>query len=226
MHGGLYVLRTLPDGIDGLMDGERQGVPVGKMPVAGARHHIKGSVDGQRNDRKLQLVGQYKGTFLELSHVPGERTGPFREHDHTQIALFQGLTGGLVGCSYLCRATLIDEDLVRLAAGIAQERNLTQLVFHHPFEVTAQKTVDQEDVKRPLMIGHKDIRLVGFQILTAFNLDGQQAGIKDGAGPPAAGIVAPEVTIADGRADADSNSSQDGGQYEYGQHHDNLIDSV
>ena len=46
---------------------------------------------------------------------------------------------------------------MRLASGIAHERDLLELVLHHPLEISAEETVDEEDVERSLVVGNEDI---------------------------------------------------------------------
>lgn len=51
VHGGLDILRTLTDGIDGLVDGQGQGMPMSKVPVLHAGHDIEGAIDGEGHNR-------------------------------------------------------------------------------------------------------------------------------------------------------------------------------
>ena len=144
---------------------------MGKVPVLHAGHDIEGAIDGEGYDRQLKLVGEHEGTLLESTHVTRKRTGTLREHDNGAVARLQDMASGLIGSLDLRRSTLVDEDLVRLTAGIAHERNLVELVLHHPLEVTTQEAIDEEDVEGTLMVGDEDIRLVGFQVFTTFDMD-------------------------------------------------------
>ena len=226
MHGGLNVVGSLPYGVDGLMNGQPQGMPVGEMPVAHARHDVERAVDGERHDGQLQLVSQPEGTALELAHVTREAARAFGKHHDAEVALRQRAAGGVDGGLDLLGAALVNENLVRPAAGEAHEGNLAQLVLHHPLEVAAQIAVDEEDVKRSLMVGHEDVRLFWLQMLTAFDGDGQQTDTDDGLGPPTTGIVAPEVAVADSRADADGHCHHDGDNDQHRQHDEELINAV
>ena len=81
------------------------------------------------------------------------------------------MTSGLVRSLNLRGSTFVDEDLVRLTTSIAHKRYLVELVLHHPLEVTTQEAIDEEDVEGTLMVGDEDIRLVGFQVFTTFDMD-------------------------------------------------------
>ena len=122
------------------------------MPVLRTRHDIERAVDGQRNDRQLQLVGQRKGTLLKHAHVTCERTGTLGKDNHGTVAGLQNMTCCLVGLAHLPHPTLVDHNLVRLTTGIAHTRNLIDLVLHHPLEVTTQKAVNQKDIEGALMV--------------------------------------------------------------------------
>ena len=103
--------------------------------------------------------------------MSSERTGTLWEHRHT-ISFLQNLAGTLIGPLNLLRATLVNKDLVGFPTGIADKRNLAQLIFHHPFEVAPQITVDHEDVEDALMIRHKHVALILLKVLLSLNLNG------------------------------------------------------
>ena len=208
------------------MDGQRQGMPRGKMPVLHARHHVERTIDGQWHNGQLQFVSQSEGTFLERTHVACKRTGTLRKHHHTTVASLQNMTCSLVGMTHLPHPTLVDHNLVRLPAGIAHEGNLVDLVLHHPLEVTTQEAVNQEDVERALMVGHKDIRLVGFQVFAPLDLDRQQEHTRDGSRPPATRVIAPIVTIAQRTSYAHQECSPDGHCNGDGNGNKNLINAI
>ena len=92
-------------------------------------------------------------------------TGALGEYSETGTAL-QCLSSLVVGGLHLFGTTLINENLVGLGTSKAYKRNLTQLVFHHPFEMAMQMTINQEDIESTLMVGHEDIRLFLVQMLT------------------------------------------------------------
>ena len=136
------------------------------------------------------------------------------------------MTCRLVGSAHGPHATLVNHNLVRPATGKAHKGYLLYLVLHHPLEVTTQKAIDEEDVKGSLMVGYKDVRLIGFQILTAFHLYGQQEGTNDSTSPPATWIVAPIMSIAQRTADTHKQSRPDSHQNGDRKGHKNLIDAV
>ena len=146
-------------------------MPVDEVEAFHTGQDVERPVDGQRHDRQLQFVGQGEGAFLEMGHVTCEGTCAFGEHRHA-VALLQYLAGILVGLANLAGTPFVNHNLVRLLTGIAHEGNLPQLLFHHPFEVTPQMSVYQEDVKGTLMVGHEDVTLSFLQVLTPFHLDG------------------------------------------------------
>ena len=224
-HGGIDVFWSLADRVDGLMDGQAQGVPVDEMPVVHTGQDVEGAVDGQRYDGQLQLVGQREGTFAERAHVARERAGTFGE-DGDGVTLAQDAAGVVVGFFDLAHATLVDHNLVGLATGIAHKGNLLYLVFHHPLEVAAQETVDEEDVEGTLMVGHEDVRLVLLQMLATFDSHRDKEGAEDNPGPPAAGIIAPEMAVANGGADANRDGGDDGDKDDDGNTNQKLIETI
>ena len=120
----MNILRALAHRIDGLVDSEAQGVPVGEMPVARAWHDVERAVDCQRHHRQLQLIGKGERSLGELSHVTGEGARSLREHHHTVATLRKHAMCGLVSGTDAARATLVDKYLMTLAAGIANKRHL------------------------------------------------------------------------------------------------------
>ena len=173
IHRRLDVLWTLADGIDGLVDGQRQRMPMSEVPVFHAGHNIERAIDSEGHDGQLELIGQHEGTFLESAHVTRKRAGTLWEYDNGAIARLQNMACSLIGSLDLRGAALVDEYLVGVATGIAHERNLVELLLHHPLEVTPQKTVYEEDVEGSLMVGDEDIRLVRFQVFTTLDTNRQ-----------------------------------------------------
>ena len=53
-------------------------------------------------------------------------------------------------------------------------RRLAQGGFHHPFEFTAEEAREEENVERPLVVGHKDVALVPLQVFASFDFDGEE----------------------------------------------------
>jgi len=58
----------------------------------------------------------------------------------------------------------------RAFACFAYERNLSQAFLHHPFEVSAQEAVNQENIERTLMVWDKHIRSTFVKFLASVYL--------------------------------------------------------
>mgnify|MGYP000859323053 CR=1 FL=1 len=142
-----------------------------------------------------KLVGKHEGATLKRTHMPCKRARAFGEHHHAH-SVFQRVACLVVCLLYLARAALVYKYLVRHLAGKANERNLAQLVLHHPFEVASQMTEYQKYVERALMVAHKHIRLVVLQVLASHNLYRQKQHLKYGCCPQLRRIVTPEVAVA------------------------------
>ena len=225
VHRGLDILRSLRGGVDGLVDGEAQPVPRQPAPVAHAGHHVEGAIDCQRTDRQLEFVGQHERTSSEHAHVAREGSCSLGKH-HQRHALLEHLACLVVGLADLARAALIDVDVVGCLASLAHEGYLAQSLFHHPLEVAAQEAVDDEDVKRSLVVADKDVALVLAQMFPSFHFDGKQADPDDEPSPPFAGVVAPVVSVAQRASDCRHQRTGDGTEDEEGQDHKELINPV
>ena len=69
-------------------------------------------------------------------------------------------------------AFLIDEDELSSFASLPYERNVSELLLHHPFEGNADVPIEDEDVKGALMIGYHDTGCIGLgEMLSASHLD-------------------------------------------------------
>ena len=80
------------------------------------------------------------------------------------------MTRLIIGSANLRWATFVDKDMVGILASNANEWNFAQSFLHHPFEIAPKKAIDEEDIKGPLMVGNKDIRLSGNKMLATFHL--------------------------------------------------------
>ena len=69
-HHAVHVFFALAFGIDGVVDGHRQRMPL--RPLGGTGQYIERTVDGDGYDGELKLVGQLEGTALEVTHVAGK----------------------------------------------------------------------------------------------------------------------------------------------------------
>ena len=92
---GIDVVVAFPYGIDRLMNGELQGMPIHEMAVTHARHDVERTVDGERYNRQLEFVGQSKGTTTEASHVAGEGASALGEYGQTD-AILEGVACSIV----------------------------------------------------------------------------------------------------------------------------------
>ena len=155
-----------------------------------------------------------------------KRTGTFREHHYTTIASLQDMTCCLIGGTYLTGTSLVDKNLVRLFAGIAYKRYLLQLVLHHPLEIATQETIDEEDVESALMVGNKDVRLIGLKMFATLNRDRQKECTRNGTGPPSSRIVAPKVAIAQSTTYTYQEGSPNRHQNSDGKRNNDLINPV
>ena len=69
-HHAVHVFFALAFGIDGVVDGHRQRMPL--RPLGGTGQYIERTVDGDGHDGELKLVGQLEGTALEVTHMAGK----------------------------------------------------------------------------------------------------------------------------------------------------------
>lgn len=108
----------------------------------------------------------------------------------------------------------------------AEEGHLAQRLLHHPLEVAVEETVDEEDVECSLVVGHKDIALLGVEILASLNVYGQEKEVAGDARPYLPGIVAPEVSVAQS-ASYDGHGGRDDAQDdEQWQDDEQLVETV
>ena len=171
VHRLALILQPFAFGIDGGMDGELERMPVDEAPVAHTGQHVERAVDGKRHYGQLELVGEHEGTAAEYPHVSGKRAGSLGEN-HQRHAFAQRVARMVIGLAYLARPTLVYKDVMGIVARGAHQRHIAQAALHHPLEVAVQETVDEEDVKRSLMIAYEYIRLVLAQMLAPLDLDG------------------------------------------------------
>ena len=129
-----------------------------------------------------------------------KRTRSFGKY-HERHAALQRLVGTVIRLAYLAGASFVDEYVVGRLACLAHEGNLAQLALHHPLEVAAQETVNQKYIERSLMVGYEHIRLPFLQVFASLDLHGQQKHTHNELRPPLAGIISPEMTVAQRAAD-------------------------
>ena len=106
MHYCLNVGGSLINRIYWLMDGERQGMPFGEVPVACAGHHVERAIYSEWNNRQLQFVGKHESSLLEDSHVTSKRSCSLWENHNTHSAR-QSLPCIDIGYVYVDKIALI-----------------------------------------------------------------------------------------------------------------------
>ena len=225
IHRGLDILHSPTLGIDRLVDGELQRMPSQPMPVAHAGHHVKRTVDGQRANRQLEFISKHERPPTEHSHVACEGARAFGKH-HQRHAFLKHLARLVVGLADLARPALVDKDVVSRLTRPPYEGNFAQSLLHHPLEVASQKSVDNEDVDRSLVVADKDVALMLAQMLPPFYLYGEQADPDEKPGPPFARVIAPEMAVAHGASYRRDKGTEDRAEDENGQENEELINSI
>src|SRR3712207_5514686 len=157
--------------------------------------------------------------------MAGKGTCSLGKH-HERHAFLQRLASLVVGGAYLRRATLVDKDMMCRLAGHAYERYTAQSFLHHPFEVSVQKTIDEENVERPLVVCHKHIRLSFVQMFAPNNRYWQQTQPHCEPRPPLARIVTPHVAIAKEAPYGGYQCRCNRQDEEEGQHYEQLIKAI
>lgn len=188
----------------GLVNRERQGMPDDEMHVAHTGHDIERTVDGERNDRELQFIGQHEGSAAERAHVTIEGAGSFGK-DNERHTFAQNLACLLVGLADFAGSTFVDKNVVGAFGRVADKGNTAQLIFHHPLEIAVQETVDEKDVERSLVIGHEDVALSWLEVLPSGHFHGQEEQADGAACPVAAWIITPEMAVAQGASQYGDN---------------------
>ena len=210
---------------DGGMDGETQGVPCEERESLLAAQHVKRTVDGDGHHGHLQFVGQLKRATAEDAHVASERACSLGEY-HQAGATMQYAAPLFTGVLDASGATLVHHDMAGAAACSPDERQLAQRLLHHPLEVAAQEAIDEENIVRALVVGHKDIGGVGLKVLAPFHADGEEHKPAHQAAPDHGGIIAPEVGLAQAASQDGDYGCERGGQQQDRCGHEELIGSV
>ena len=86
--------------------------------------------------------------------------------------------------------------------------------------------LNQEYVKRPLMIGKKHIRSLAVKIFTPFNLHRNQEDKTGKLRPNLSGVIAPEVSVAQPTPHHRSKSRQKCQHQKDGKSYENLINNI
>ena len=87
-------------------------------------------------------------------------------------------------------------------------------------------SVNQENVERTLMVGHKHVTLVFFQMFASLHLYRYQKHLEDNLSPYMARHVAPEVPIAYGGTNAHLECCNHRHQHYSRQTNYKLVDSI
>ena len=193
------------------MNGKTEPVPYWETPVTGTRHDIKRAVDGERADRQLQFIGQHEGSPAKPSHVSCEAACAFGENNDRHT-LTERFARRVVSLLYLAGTTLVHINVVGLFTGKTNQGDFPDGLFHHPFEVTAEEAVDEKDVKSSLVIADKDIALPRVKMFASFDFHGEEEQTDRKPRPVLAGIISPEVPVAQLTADGGCQSGKYGGQ--------------
>ena len=115
---------------------------------------------------------------------------------------------------------------MRAAAGNAHNGNGSQLALHHPLEIAVQEAIDKEYVERSLVVGHKDIALLGVEIFPALDLYRQKQQAHHKPRPPLAGVIAPKMAVADNTAQRTESTGKNGTDQEDGKSDKQLIKAI
>mgnify|MGYP003550739008 FL=1 len=154
------------------MDGEAKGMIDSEVHIMIARHNVITAIDGNRDDRDAELLRQEESSALERSHLSRLSACPFGKHYYRHTVL-KGVVSVVVSFLDLLRSALIHGNMLCCATSGTYEWDAEEFVFHHPFEVAVEVTIDEEDIERALMIAHEDILLIGTKVLPAFHFDGE-----------------------------------------------------
>ena len=139
------------------------------MPILSAWHDIERTIDGQWTNWQLKFVCQHEGSTTELTHVPCKATRTFGKDDNRHTST-KCLTCCVVSFFNFTCAALINKDVVSFLTCKSYQWNLSNTLFHHPFEVATEEAVDKEDVEGSLVVADKDVALLWIKMFASFNL--------------------------------------------------------
>ena len=207
LEDALHFLRALAFGHDGSMDDEAEFVPRDEVEASLTGQDIEAAVDGDGHDGQSELVGQLEGTATKLCHVPREGAGSFGKDDERHAvakdlsALFVGLVDGF-------RTALVHENVACALAGLADERESSQRLLHHPAETATEEAVDEKDVECSLMVGDEDVGLLLVQQFSSLNFNRQEHHPAHQPAPNHCRIITPGSRLAQCATDDGDNSCQ------------------
>ena len=154
LHRFFYILRSFSLGQDGVVDGESQFTASDEAETFRTWKDVERAVDRYGDYGQLQFVRQLECSFLEHSHVSGERAGTFGKY-YQRGSFLQDFTGFGISFLNLFRSRLVYEDVTCALACFSDQEDFPQRFFHHPFEIASQEAVNQKDVECPLVVGHE-----------------------------------------------------------------------
>ena len=225
LHGqpdvfGAFALRR-----NGFVDGERERVSRQEPETLLAAEYIEGAIYGNGHNGQLQLVGQLECTAAEDAHVACEGAGSFWEDKETGAAP-QHAMSLFVGGLHSLRATLVNHDMAGAEAGSAHQRYAAEGLLHHPLEIAAQVTIDEEYVVGSLMVGNEDVGRVAVDLPVTADGDGQQHDATHEPAPYHGRIVAPEMGTAKCATDDGDQGCKNGGDQQQGNADHKLICAI
>ena len=131
---------------------------------------------------------------FEGPHGTCPGAGSLGEHDERHAAL-QGGFGLLQGLFDPAGGGFIDKDVAGGGAGASHEGDVAQALFHHPFEVVVEVSVDEEYVVGSLVVGHEHIGGVGVDVFAAVHLDAHERENAHQPRPDVGRVVSPHVAV-------------------------------
>ena len=200
-------------------------MPQHPLHVTHTRHDIKRTIYRNGHHVELKVVCKHERATLKHSHVTRKRARSLRKHDQRH-AILQCSMGLIVGLANLRRASFVNENVVCSLTSLAHKGHITQLTLHHPLEIAVQITINQEDVKRSLVVCHKDIRPSFLQVFASFHLHWQQKHSDNQSSPPLSRVIAPKMSVTNPASDDHYKSCNESSQRYYRQCDEQLINAI
>lgn len=186
--------------------------------------HVERSVERDRYDGKMLIDSHLISPFLKATHLARLRAGAFGEnHDRSPFAQ------AALRIAHALRRSLgrgiVYKDEASRPTSRSHERDLADTGFHHPFDRDPQETINQEDVERPLMVGHEDVRAASLNMLHASHTHRTEGQIASQPRPYHTGIIGKDALTTQHAADDDRNSCEERQYQENGYANQPKIDS-
>lgn len=167
------------------------------------------AVDGDRYDRKLELSCKHECSSFERGQTPVPAARAFGEDDYAH-AVVQAF---LRFCYCLLDAVnggVVNEDVSGLAAGVADQWYLFELLLHQPLEVVVEVAEYHPNIEGSLMVGHEYITLLRVEILAPIYLDAHEEEKAYAARPDVGRPICEHHIAAKRCADDGGQSCKDG----------------